>query len=121
VPNLGNVDEVEPTPERRAFRWTFACALALAAAGSYSLVLTVWLPGMDGCGPRGNTTTASIWWIAPVALPCLGALIFLIVGWARRWRRSSVVWGAVAVVVLGGIVEFAVFAEVVAGVHHCFA
>ncbi len=127
TPKWGWVDEIEstrerkPTLERRAIRWTLAVALALAAAASYSLVLTVWLPGMDGCGPPGNTTAARIWVIGPFALPCLGALIFVIVGSARRWRRSWLVRGACAVVVLGGMVEFVVFAEVVAGIHHCFA
>lgn len=104
-------------------RWSKVLALGLtvAAATIYYLVIAVWPPGFDGCGPPSHSTDGTIYKIAPFALAGLAALSFVAAGLAQKWTRSTLAWGAVAIVCCSGLLEFLVAFWVIAVVNHCFA
>ena len=116
------MNATRPRTRRRArLSHVLALALMAAAAAVYYLMIAVWLPGPDGCGPSGDTRAAIVWTVAPFVLAGVAALAFVVVGAAREWSRSTLGWGAFAIVCGCGILEFLLFWWVVADVHHCFA
>ena len=112
------VTDTDPKPESVPRAQAFAMTLTVATVATYYLVIGVWLPGTDGCGPAGNTVAAVIWEVAPFALPCLAATVFLAVGSTRNWRRSALGWGVFTIVFFAGMVEVFVFLFEF-GAHHC--
>lgn len=64
------------------------------------------LPGDDGCGPPGHSSVGGISEIAPLR----GAGTLLAFGSRRHWRGPIVAWGAIAIVVISGMLEVLVLA-----------
>jgi hypothetical protein len=109
------VRENDDKPER-AVGW-LAFAFVLGAAAAYLLVWHL-LPGDDGCGPPGHSTAGRVVEVAPFVLPVAAAGILLAFGSKRRWRVGTLAWGAVTIVVIGGMLEvFILLYEI--GVHQC--
>lgn len=103
-------------------RWSKVLALGLtvAAATVYYLVIAIWDSG-GGCGPPDHSTAGTIYKFAPFVLAGLAALSFVAVGLVQKWARSTLFWGAVAIVCCSGLLELLVAFWVIADVNHCFA
>lgn len=89
----------------------------MGTAAAYLLCRTL-APGTDGCGPPGHSSAGFILKIAPFAFPFMSALVFLTVGFGRRWRLSTRVSGAITIVVIGGMLEALILILEIA-VHKC--
>ncbi len=114
-PKIGTVHEPNPKPDSGAIWLAFALALGTAAA--YLLLQPVF-GGVDGCGPPGHSTLGRISEATPFVLPLAAAGILLAFGGMRRWRGPTLVWGAITILVISGLLEVFVFlVEFV--VHHC--
>jgi hypothetical protein len=96
-----------------------AVALSVGAAAGYFVVWSL-NEGYGGCGPLGDSPAASTVKAAPFLLALAAVVIFLTVGAMRRWRPSTLVWGAVAIGATSGILEALVFWLEFLG-HHCYA
>ena len=111
------VHDSNPKPDSGAGLLTLA--LTFGAAAGYFIVWSL-LGGPDGCGPRpGHSPAGRILDAAPFVLPLAAVTIVLAFGAMRRWRRSTLVWAPLTIVLIGGMLEVFVFAIEFLG-HGCY-
>jgi hypothetical protein len=115
MPTNRSVHDPNPKPDSGSVR--VALALALGAAAGYWLVWAL-LGGSDGCGPVGHSSAGRILSASPFVLPLAAVVIFLAVGWVRCWRVSTLVWSAITIIVIGGLLEILVLLHQI-GIHQC--
>lgn len=117
MPTMRAVHDSNPKPASGAGLLTLA--LALGAAAGYFIVWSL-LGGPDGCGPQpGHSPAGRILDAAPFVLPLAAVAIVLAFGAMRRWRRPSLVWAVLTIVLIGGMLEVFVFALEFLG-HRCY-